>query len=135
MALTKVFKNLGHGFQQEIKEFTSIVRRIRLTSDTSAIGANYRKFGLSFGTYDFDAFVQKAREFFAQAHESDDPHFTVLELKGHRIAIDYNGEIRGIFTRRGKPLAFFRPDYQQLGYLSRDAELADFKNGRNVLFS
>ena len=62
MALTKVLKNLGHGFHKEIKEFKSIVGRIRLTSDTSAIGANYRKFGPSFGTYDFDAFVQKARD-------------------------------------------------------------------------
>jgi pyocin large subunit-like protein len=134
MAITKVFRTIGNGFSEEVKEFRSILRRIRLTADTGALGANFRKFGVSFNTYEYDAFVKKARAFFKEAEGSDDPLFTVIDMPGNRIAIDYNGDRRGIFTRKGKPLAFFRPDFRQLGYASKEAELEDFRRGRNVLF-
>jgi hypothetical protein len=95
MALTDVFKNIGNGLSEEVKEFKSILRRIRLTADTSAIGANFRKFGPSFGTYDFDAFITKAREFYAQGMSSNDPLFTVVDAGNDRVAIDYNWIISG----------------------------------------
>jgi len=135
MALTDVLKSFSNGLSGEVKEFKSILGRIRLTSDTSAIGANFRKYGASFSTYDFDAFVEKAKEFYAKATDSTDSLYTLVEMPGKRIAIDYNGEIRGIFTLKGKPLAFFRPDYRLSGYASKAAELDDFRHGRNVLFS
>jgi hypothetical protein len=135
MALTNVLKSFSNGLGEEVREFKSVIRRIRLVSDTSALGANFRKFGASFNTYDFDAFTEKAREFYEDGIESVDPLYTVVHLEGNRVAIDYNCTIRGIYTHKGKPLAFFRPDYHQAGYRSKTAELADFRLGRNVLFS
>ena len=135
MAISDVFKSLGTGFSEEVREFKSIIGRIRLTSDTTALGANFRKFGSSFNTYDFDAFADMARDFYEEGIMSEDPLFTVLKISGNRVAIDYNGEVRGIFTHKGKPLAFFRPDFHQSGYTSKAAELDDFRRGKNVLFS
>ena len=135
MALTDIFKNIGNGFGEEVREFKSIMRRIRLTADSSAIGANFRQYGASFGTYDFDAFVKRAREFFDQAMKSRTDGFIIVSVPNNRIAIDFNGEMRGIFSLKGKPLAFFRPDYRASGYASKSDELNDFRRGRNVLFS
>ncbi len=131
MVLAKL-KNFGSGLSEDVKQFKSLLGRVRLTADTSTLGANFRKFGPSFSVYEFDAFVEKAREFFADGMESTDPYYTVIEMPDNRIAIDYNGDIRGIFTRKGKPLAFFRPDYYQSGYRSKNDELADFKKGKNL---
>jgi hypothetical protein len=135
MALADIFKTIGNGLSEEISEFKSIIGRIRLTSDTSAIGANFRKFGPSFGTYDFDAFLVKAKEFHAQAINSKDPLYNIVDAGNNRIAIDYNCELRGIFTHKGKPLAFFRFDYSQFGYRSKSDALEDFKRGKDIPFS
>lgn len=135
MALTDVFKNIGNGLSEEVREFKSILGRIRLTADSSALGANFRKFGPSFGAYDFDVYVEKAKEFYAEATASDDPLYTKVETGNGRIAIDYNGVIRAIYTRKGKPLAFFRFDYHQAGYASKADELDDFRHGKNLFFS
>jgi pyocin large subunit-like protein len=135
MALTDIFKSIGNGLSEEIQDFKSIIRRIRLTADTSALGANYRRYGPSFGVYDFGDYVKKAREFYQAGVKSEDPYYTVVELPGNRVAIDYNCELRGIFTSKGKPLAFFRHDFRNSGYESRAAELEDFKRGKHVLFS
>lgn len=134
MALTDVFKSLSNGLNEEIKEFRSVLGRIRLTADSSAIGANYRTFGTAFGAYDFDVFMDKAREFYKQGSASSDPLFTIINMSKGRIAIDYDGETRGIYTRRGKPLAFFKPDFRRSGYRTKADELADFRHGL-VLFS
>lgn len=137
MALADMFKTLGTGLNDEIKEFKSILGRIRLTAQTNALGANYRKFGTTFGTYDYDAFVEKAGFFFHDAKRmaADNPSYTIIDMADGRIAIDYNAEVRGIYTSKGKPLAFYRPDYRQWGYNNKDDELLAFKLGKNVPFS
>ena len=131
MVMTRVFRSLS----EEVKEAKSIIRRIRLTADSSALGANFRAYGATFNVYDFSDFVERAREFYHDGFSSADPNYSVVEMPNNRVAIDYRGEIRGIFTRKGKPLAFFRPDFRQSGYVSKAAELADFRKGRNILFS
>ena len=134
MALKDMFKTIGNGFSEEVRDFKSVIRRIRLTTDTSPLGANYRKFGPTFGTYDFSDFVAKAKEFYKTGISSQDPNYTVVDLSGGRVAIDYNCEMRGIFTGKGKPIAFFRHDFRQTGYVSKADELEDFKSGKHVLF-
>jgi len=134
MALSGMFKTIGDGLSEEVKEFKSLLQRIGLNRDTSALGANFRKYGHTFGTYDFSDFVERAKEFYDKGIQSGDPYYTVVELSGDRVAIDYNCEVRGIFTREGKPLAFFRHDFRQFGYTSKAAELEDFRQGERVLF-
>lgn len=135
MALKDVFRTIGSGLSQEIREARSIIRNVRLGADSSPLGANFRRFGSSFDVYDFSDFADKAKEFYRQGIDSENPDYTVVELPGNRVAIDYNGEIRGIYTRKGKPIAFFRHDFRQAGYASKSAELEDFKKGRHILFS
>ena len=132
MALMNALRNFGSGLNEEIKEAGSLLRRIRLRADTSAIGANFPKFGSSFGVYDFDAFVALASKFYQEAMASENAFYTKVSLESGHIAVDYDSEIRGVFTKKGKPLAFFRPDYKQQGYTSKCAELQAFRAGRNI---
>ncbi len=114
--------------QNEIKQASSLLSRIRLTMDTSPLGANFRRYGSSFGTYDYDAFIALAKKFFTDGKHSSDPLYSVVEMADGRIAVDYNGEVRGIFTAKGKPLAFFRPDYTQAGFQSKHEEILAFQS-------
>lgn len=133
MSLKDVAKHFESHGAGEVNESYSLMQRIRHAPGSSAIGANFRKFGPSFGTYDFEDFLERAHEFFQDAMESDDPKYSRVDMGPDRVGIDYNGEIRGMFTRKGKPLAFFRPDFHQLGYASRSEELAAFRAGRALL--
>ncbi|MBN8532400.1 MAG: hypothetical protein J0L97_11160, partial [Alphaproteobacteria bacterium] len=55
---------------------------------------------------------------------------TTIRLPGSRIAIDFRGERRGIFLKDGTPLAFFRPDYREQGYQSKEEEMRDWRSGK-----
>ncbi len=128
MALKTAFKNFRMGVSEEIREVKSLLSRMSTPSENSALGANFRKFGTSFGTYDFDAFLDLSRNFYTEGMVSRDPLYTLIHMRGNRIAIDYNGEIRGIFSNKGTPLAFYRPDFRQLGYANKGEELAAFRS-------
>lgn len=114
------------------KEFSS---KIGFGSHSNALGANFRKFGPSFGAYEYDDYIRLAQKFFHEGIDSDDALYSVKRYADGRIAIDYNGEIRGVYTRAGKPLAFFRPDFRQLGYPNKSQELQAFRSGHNELLA
>lgn len=135
MALKEFLRSIGDGLSNEVKDAGMLLQRIRLTTDTTPLGANFRKYGPSFGTYEYDAFIRRAKDFFKEGMASQDSQYTRVALGDDRVAIDYNSEIRGVFTGRGRPLAFFRPDYKELGYPSRSAELAAFKAGKSLPFN
>ena len=132
MALMRTLKNLGSGLGGEIREAGSLLRRANYKLDSSALGINFRKFGPSFEAYEFDAFVEQAKQFYKKGIHSSDPLYTVVDLPGGRMAIDYNGEIRGIYTEKGRPLAYFRPDYRSAGYRNKAEELEDYIKGKTI---
>lgn len=128
MAIIEALKSFSSGLGDEVG---ALLGRVNYKSNGNPLGVNFRRFGPSFGTYDFDAFIEYAKRFYREGLHSNDSLYTVVEMDG-RTAIDYNGEIRGIYTERGRPLAFFRPDYRAAGYRSKSEELEGFKNGKDV---
>ena len=116
--------------KEELKEASILFRRVNSHRGENILGFNFRKFGADFGVYDFDEFVEKARGFYREAANSGDPGFSVVDLPDGRKAIDKDGEMRGIFNEEGEPIAFFRPDFRELGYDDKEQELADFRAGK-----
>lgn len=119
--------------KDDIKQLFSLLRGSR-SGGRSALGDNFRRFGASFGAYDYEDYVELAQKFYHEGLNSEDPLYSVVNLSGDRIAIDYNGEIRAVYNKFGDPLAFFRPSFQQLGYTNKVQELEDFRNGKNVAY-
>ena len=115
--------------KNEMRQASSLLRRIGLLSEKDALGANFRRFGPEFGAYDYDEFETMARDFYTEGKDSDDPYYTIVEMSDNRVAIDYNGEKRGVYDKSGNPLAFFRPNFHQLGYNSKSQELDAFRSG------
>ena len=113
--------------REEFGEVGSLIRRFRHSPSTSTLGANFRNYGPALGAYDFDAFIDMAEEFYEEGIHSDDPSYTVIRMNGDRVAIDKNGEKRGIYTRKGKPVAFFKPDFRASGYTSKEEEISAFR--------
>lgn len=126
---------MAASLKEDIKQFFSLLRGSRSSSARNALGDNFRKFGASFGAYDFEEYVQLAQKFYHDGLDSDDERYSVVHLSDGRIAIDYNGEIRAIYTKYGDVIAFFRPSFQQLGYSNKVQELEDFRKGKNVAYS
>ena len=54
--------------------------------------------------------------------------FTVIDLPRSKKAVDFQGKIRGVYNAEGQQIAFFKPDYQQLGYRTLQEELREFKS-------
>lgn len=106
----------------------------RVSNRNLTLGHNFRKYGLEFGVHDYDEFINKARKFYFTALNSEEEGYTILRLSRHRVAIDYKGEMRGVYDGHGEPLAFFRPDYHELGYDTPEHELDDFRAGKSPLF-
>lgn len=92
---------------------------------------NFERFGREVEAKDIRDFEAMAHKFYDEGLKSSDPLYTVVLLPKHRCGIDYNGEFRGIYESDGKPLAFFRPNFRELGYLSKDEELADWRSGKS----
>ena len=126
---------MAASLKDEFKQFFSLLRTSKRPGERNALGDNFRKFGTSFGVYDYEDYVALARKFYHEALNSEDNLYSVVTLSDGRTAIDYNGEIRAVFSKYGDPIAFFRPSFQQLGYQNRIQELADFRNGKNVAYS
>ena len=125
MALMDIFRNLGG-------DDGNILQKLRITGNQSALASNYRTYGSSFEVTSFEDFIETAIDFYHDAMASDDPYYTKVKLPGNRVAIDYNSEVRGVFSRRGRPFAFFRPDYHALGFANRQEELEVFKSGKGI---
>ncbi len=118
-----------------IKEIPLAGALLRLTSmsqTNNALEANFLRFGASFGADDIIAFADAAIQFYEEGMKSKDPLYTIVDMGDDRIAIDYNGEVRGIYTSKGKPLAFFRPDFKKQGYATKEMELEFFKNKNSL---
>lgn len=120
--------------KEEMQQFATLLKTVSGTQNT-ALGANFRKFGPSFGAYDYEDFVELAQKFYHEAMNSDDSSYSVVRLGDGRIAIDCNAEIRAVYDKDGTPIAFFRPDFKQLGYQNKVQELEDFRNGTNIAYS
>lgn len=95
---------------------------------------NFQNYGVEFGVYSMDDFDAMARKFYEEGLKSSDPLFTVILLPKHRCGIDYNGEYRGIYEPNGTPIAFFRPNFRQFGYRSKEEELNDWRSGKNAAY-
>ncbi len=119
--------------KEEMQQFASLLRSAT-TSRSNTLGDNFRKFGASFGVYEYEDFVQLAQKFYHEGMNATDSHYSVISLSGGRAAIDYNGEIRAVYDKFGQPIAFFRPDYKQMGYASKLQELQDFRDGKNIAY-
>ncbi len=94
--------------------------------DQNMMQANFRSYGEAMGLRDFDSFIAYARRIYREAQENPQG-FTIINLPKSKKAIDFQGKIRGVYTQDGEPVAFFRPDYQQLGYRTLQEELREFK--------
>lgn len=94
--------------------------------DQNMMQANFRSYGAAMGLRDMDSFVAYARRIYKEAQ--DNPQgFTVIDLPRGKKAVDFQGKIRGVYNVEGEPIAFFKPDYQQLGYRTLQEELREFK--------
>lgn len=117
-------KAFGDGLGDELSQFANV---LGVKRPGGAMGDNFRLYGASFGVHDFDEFADLARSFFMEAMVSDDPGYTVIDMPKGRKLVDYDGNVRGIYDKSGTPLAFFRPNYRQLGYANKDQELEDIR--------
>ncbi len=107
-----------------------------ISSGTGPLGHNFRTYGTSFHAHDYNEFAALARKFYNDAMAAEgDPAYTSVKMSGKRIAIDYKGEVRGVYDRYGRPIAFFRPNFVDFGYTSKEKELADFRAGENAAFT
>jgi hypothetical protein len=84
---------------------------------------NFEKYGAEFGVFNIREFENMARRFYKDALNSNDSLYTVILMPRHRSGIDYNGSYRGIYEADGTPIAFFRPNYREQGFNSKDEEL------------
>lgn len=92
---------------------------------------NYRRHGAALGCAGFDEFVKRAEAFYDEALtalEDGKTGYTCVELGKRRILLDYNSLLRGVYTRSGKPVAFFKPDFKAAGFSSAAEELAALKH-------
>jgi hypothetical protein len=119
--------------KEEMQQFTSLLKNATASRSTP-LGDNFRKFGPSFGVYEYDDFVELAQKFYHEGMNTMDSMYSVISLSSGRTAIDFNGEIRAVYDKFGSPIAFFRPDYKQLGYSSKIQELQDFRDGKNIAY-
>ncbi len=94
---------------------------------------NFEQYGELFGVYSFRDFKTMAKKFLEEALASKDPKYTIVRLPENKVGVDYNCEFRGVYDRDGQPVAFFRPNYVQLGYPNKERELEDWKSGKTYL--
>lgn len=95
---------------------------------------NFERYGRDMGAKDLRDFEAMARKFYDEGLKSSDPLYSVVLLPKHRCGIDYNGEFRGIYESDGRPIGFFRPNHRELGYVSKDEELEEWKSGRSARY-
>ncbi len=114
MALLETFK----------REASQLMHKLGL-GDKNMLAANFRTYGASMGFYDYDEYAQYAARIYKEAMNNPSG-FTIINLPRNRKAIDFQGKLRGVYNQFGEPIAFFKPDYQQLGYGTLQEELRDF---------
>lgn len=108
------------------REASQLLNKLGL-GDQNMMGANFRAHGAQMGLYDFEDYVKYAERIYREAM-ANPQGFTIIDLPRKRKAIDFQGKIRGVYNQYGEPIAFFKPDYQQLGYRNLQEELRDFKS-------
>lgn len=132
MALTTI-RSMAEGLRDQWSEAVTTLEELYRPSQRSALRDNFKQYGAAFGVYNFTDFRTMARRFYEDALESNDPGYTIVQMSKHTIGIDYQGEMRGIYSGRdGEPIAFFRPNFAELGYSSKQQELEDWKKGKAV---
>lgn len=125
-----------HSLKTELKTATSVLNNLGLIPGKSMLWHNFQTYGSQLGAIDFNDFENIACVFFERAYQnSDNPDYSIVRFFDGRIGIDYKGELRGIYSIKHRPLAFFRPDFKQLGYSSKDRELADWRKGKSVFYA
>ena len=132
LAFVNQIQNWGQTLQALRKALSDIAVAIGIKpSITENMKRNFDRFGRDLEAKDLRDFDAMARKFYDEGLKSSDPLYSVVLLPKHRCGIDYNGEFRGIYESDGKPLAFFKPNFRELGYSSKDDELKDWRSGAN----
>lgn len=108
------------------REASQLLYKLGL-GDHNMMAANYRTYGSEMGFYDFDDYVKYAQRIYREAM-ANPGGFTIIDLPRKRKAIDFQGKIRGVYNHEGEPVAFFKPDFQRLGYKSLQEELREFRS-------
>lgn len=122
-----VLSVLQKSLRSEVRKASQLLKRMGFSSSGSVLGANFRAYGRSFGVFDFQEFQMHARGFYEDALANAEPGYTILNLPNGRKAVDFRGEVRGIFSAEGEPLAYFRPNYKVLGFANPQDEIRAFK--------
>jgi len=108
------------------REASQILHKLGL-GDQNMMAANFRAHGAEMGFYDFEDYVKYAERIYREAMANPDG-FTIIDLPRKRKAVDFQGKLRGVYNQFGEPMAFFKPDYQKLGYSSAQEELREFRS-------
>lgn len=124
------------GIKDDIKSAAGLLNKFGLIPGKSMLHRNFAVFGAQFGAVNFNDFESMAVMLFNRAHQQkNNPDYSVVQFADGRIGVDFKGEIRGIYSSKGKALAFFKPDYMQLGYTSRERELSDWRKGKSLFYA
>ena len=105
------------------------------SSADDTLTLNYLTCGTEMGCAGYDEFVRYAKRFFDEASAAvmkNKEGYTRVYLNSSRIALDRNGQVRGIYTPNGKPVAFFKPNFKSAGFFSPEEELQAFKQSGTI---
>lgn len=127
--------NAVNHFQSGMQELKLVINNLGISSKKAPLRHNFMKYGVHFGAINFSDYENIARLFGERARASNSSDYSIIELPGGRVGVDFRGEVRGIYLRDGTPLAFFKPDYKQLGYSSKERELSDWRSGKSMFYA
>jgi hypothetical protein len=113
-------------FKREASQLIKLLQQLGL-GDQNVMAANYRHYAMEWNIRSYDDFMAFAGRFYKEALANPNG-FTFVRLPDQQMAIDFQGKIRGVYTKSGEPVALFRPDYQQLGYQTLQEELHEFRS-------
>lgn len=100
---------------------------------TPTLRANFERYGREMEATNLEEFSMMAKDFLATASRPGVFGYTFLKLSKDVFAVDYQGEIRGIYRRNGLPIAFFKPNFKEMGFGSKEEELETWKkSGREI---
>ena len=131
MRLLDTIRHTIGAVRNQLRDSGTLLRRVGFLPTKTFIHENFHHYGDSFNVASAQEYTELAIKLYndAKAQSGEGSHYSVIEVGYGRVAIDCNGEMRGIFSLEGKPLAFFRPDYRQLGFSSKQEELEAFRKG------
>ena len=124
------------GLKSDIKSATALLNKFGLIPGKSMLHSNFAAYGNQFGALSVNDFENMAVMLLNRAkQQAKNPDYSIVNFPDGRIGADFRGEVRGIYSSKGKPLAFFKPDYSQLGYSSRERELDAWRKGKSLFYA